>query len=447
MNDFAPSIVQLVAVEHRAGAGGAGVRARLRLGQPEAGQRAAGDEVGQPLLLLLVGAVGQDRVDAEADTGLQRDADRLVDPAELLDRDAQRGEVRPRAAVLLRRGQPEQAEFAHGVHDVDREMVLAVPLRHVRRDLALGEVAHDLAERLVVLGQLERHDLASPDALTFTSTSSDHNAVAATAEERTLDGRRAGRRARHHHPHAALLRGRGPARRRSARAATASTAPRDHARMRLILRGRRFGMTLAECREIVDMYDGARVVGAAPAAHVARPAGRDRRRPAPRGRPTCAARSTEVRRRRGAVPRAPGRTAADAAEHSYAAASSTGRRAARRRARPAVVGAPDQNATPSPSTARTAATAFGEAYPKPGRDRHTAEPRTDRVGDVERGVDGRGREVGRAAAERDDARLQRGQHRQARRREGEDRDRRGDLVVRRSAGTAGATTTSALSAP
>jgi DNA-binding transcriptional MerR regulator len=32
---------------------------------------------------------------------------------------------------------------------------------------------------------------------------------------------------------------------------------RDHARMRLILRGRRFGMTLAECREIVDMYDGA----------------------------------------------------------------------------------------------------------------------------------------------------------------------------------------------
>jgi DNA-binding transcriptional MerR regulator len=32
---------------------------------------------------------------------------------------------------------------------------------------------------------------------------------------------------------------------------------RDRARMRLILRGRRFGMSLAECREIVDMYDGA----------------------------------------------------------------------------------------------------------------------------------------------------------------------------------------------
>jgi DNA-binding transcriptional MerR regulator len=32
---------------------------------------------------------------------------------------------------------------------------------------------------------------------------------------------------------------------------------RDRARLKLILRGRRFGMTLDECREIVDMYDGA----------------------------------------------------------------------------------------------------------------------------------------------------------------------------------------------
>jgi DNA-binding transcriptional MerR regulator len=32
---------------------------------------------------------------------------------------------------------------------------------------------------------------------------------------------------------------------------------RERARLRLILRGRRFGMTLGECREIVDMYDGA----------------------------------------------------------------------------------------------------------------------------------------------------------------------------------------------
>jgi DNA-binding transcriptional MerR regulator len=32
---------------------------------------------------------------------------------------------------------------------------------------------------------------------------------------------------------------------------------RDHARLTLILRGRRFGMSLEEIREIVEMYDGA----------------------------------------------------------------------------------------------------------------------------------------------------------------------------------------------
>jgi len=32
---------------------------------------------------------------------------------------------------------------------------------------------------------------------------------------------------------------------------------RDRARMTLILRGKRFGMSLAEIREIVEMYDGA----------------------------------------------------------------------------------------------------------------------------------------------------------------------------------------------
>lgn len=32
---------------------------------------------------------------------------------------------------------------------------------------------------------------------------------------------------------------------------------RDHTRLKLILRGKRFGMSLAEIRDIVEMYDGA----------------------------------------------------------------------------------------------------------------------------------------------------------------------------------------------
>ena len=125
--------------------------------RPKPASVCAGDQVGQPGLLLLVGAVGQDRVDAEPDRRLEGDAHRLVDPADLLDRDAQAGEVAvlARAAVLLGRGEPEQPELAHLLHDVDREVVVAVPLRGVRRDLGLGELADALPELLVLAGQLE----------------------------------------------------------------------------------------------------------------------------------------------------------------------------------------------------------------------------------------------------------------------------------------------------
>ena len=141
------------------------VGARAGLGEAEAGQRVAGDQVGQPGVLLLLRAVGQDRVDAQADRGLEGDAHRLVDAADLLDRDAQAGEVAvlAGAAVLLGRGEAEEPEPAHLLHHVHREVVVAVPLRGVRGDLGLGELADAAAELFVLSGQLERHgDHASP---------------------------------------------------------------------------------------------------------------------------------------------------------------------------------------------------------------------------------------------------------------------------------------------
>ncbi len=109
------------------------------------------------MLPLLLGPEVQDGADAEPDGGLQRDAQGLVDPPDLLDRDAQAGETALPAAVLLGGGHAEQAELAHLVHDLDGEVVLAVPLRGVRRDLGLGELADDLAERLVLGRQFEGH--------------------------------------------------------------------------------------------------------------------------------------------------------------------------------------------------------------------------------------------------------------------------------------------------
>ena len=64
------------------------------------------------------------------------------------------------AAELLRHHEPEQPQLAHLVHDVDREVLVPIPLRNVRGDLALGEITHDLAEGFVVLGQFEAHRLS-----------------------------------------------------------------------------------------------------------------------------------------------------------------------------------------------------------------------------------------------------------------------------------------------
>jgi hypothetical protein len=74
--------------------------------RPKAGQLGAGDQVGEPGLLLLLGAVGEDRVDPEPDRRLERDSHRLVDATDLLDRETQAREGavlarEPGAAVLL----------------------------------------------------------------------------------------------------------------------------------------------------------------------------------------------------------------------------------------------------------------------------------------------------------------------------------------------------------
>ena len=98
----------------------------------------------------VLGAAVEERGRAEADAGFERDRHRRVDARDLLDRDAVREVVGAAAAVLLGERQPEQTELAHRAHGVDGKHVVAVPGRGVRRDLALGEVAHDGAELLLL---------------------------------------------------------------------------------------------------------------------------------------------------------------------------------------------------------------------------------------------------------------------------------------------------------
>ncbi len=92
MNDFSPLITHssVARVERRLGAGATGIAPGIGLGQAEPTERTTGAQIGQPPLALLLGAELEDRVGAEADTGLERDGERLIDAGDLLDRHAQR---------------------------------------------------------------------------------------------------------------------------------------------------------------------------------------------------------------------------------------------------------------------------------------------------------------------------------------------------------------------
>ena len=167
-----------VTIEAGLGASGTGVGASLGLCQAKGCQRATGNKIGQPALLLLLGAVGEDWVDAESDTGRQRDADGLVDPAELLDRDAEAREVAVSTPELLRDHEAEQPKVTHLGDQINREMVLAVPCGDVRSHLGLGELPHDSAEVFMILTELE-HELMGPslaprNGRMLTDTRDDH---------------------------------------------------------------------------------------------------------------------------------------------------------------------------------------------------------------------------------------------------------------------------------
>ena len=104
---------------------------------------------------MLLGAVGKDRVDAQAHAGRQGDTDGLVDPAQLLDSHAEAGEVAVGAPELLGHDEAEEPEVAHLRDQVDREVLRQVPGGDVRSHLGLRELTHDGAEVFVFLAELE----------------------------------------------------------------------------------------------------------------------------------------------------------------------------------------------------------------------------------------------------------------------------------------------------
>src|SRR5204863_8115456 len=126
--------------------------------------------------------------------------------------------------------------------------------------LGLGELPDHLPEEFVILGQLE-HDSSSrysaAACLTFTLTLRKIITVVTPAEARTDRTWTVGELAEDLGVTTRTLRFYEAEGLISPQRVGTSRiySPRDRARLRLILRGKRFGMWLAEVREIVDMYD------------------------------------------------------------------------------------------------------------------------------------------------------------------------------------------------
>ena len=109
--------------------------------RPNAAERAARGEIGEPLALLLLGAEEEDRHRPERRVRGDRDRDRGVDPGQLLDRDRVGERVAAGAAVLLRDRDAHEPELGEPGDELVGEAVLAVELLGDRGDPLLGELA------------------------------------------------------------------------------------------------------------------------------------------------------------------------------------------------------------------------------------------------------------------------------------------------------------------
>ena len=217
---------------------------------------------GSQRLLLLVGPEGQDRVDAQPDGGLEGDADRLVDPADLLDGDAEAGEVAvlAGAAVLLGRGEPEQPEVAHlrapgrpgsgASCPTPRRAArsrLSAKSRTLRRNASCSAdsskvIAPPWSYAYVNVRQVLRTEAQGRGEWTRRPDGPGRSADARAEEyDVTL------RTLRHYEELGLLF----PERLGTARV----YHQRDRIRLELILRGKRLGFSLAEIATIVNMYD------------------------------------------------------------------------------------------------------------------------------------------------------------------------------------------------
>ena len=142
-----------VAFFHGGGARIAGVRARSGLGQSPRGQPLAAGQLRDVFLLLRLVSGEKDVVGAQRVVRRNDDADRAVHSREFFNRQNIIDIAETRAAILRREDDAQQAHLAKLLHDLSREFAGLVPLHHVGRNLARGEIANLATKMFLLLRQ------------------------------------------------------------------------------------------------------------------------------------------------------------------------------------------------------------------------------------------------------------------------------------------------------
>ncbi len=126
------------------------------LADPDAEQRLTGRGEGQPAFLECFRAEVLDGPRRAVEGELGEDGARHVGAGELLQDDRRLDVAHPHPAVLLVDGDAEQVGRADRVPGTLGELLGLVPVPGHRCELPLGDIAGDRAQRLLILGFLER---------------------------------------------------------------------------------------------------------------------------------------------------------------------------------------------------------------------------------------------------------------------------------------------------
>ena len=134
------------------------VRAGVRLGQPEGGEPPAGGEVGQPAVLLLVGAEQEDRHRPERRVRRDRDRDRRVDRASApRSRSRSRPCRRPRRRTPRGAGSPCRPSSAISRTSSTGKRLSRSSSSATGRDALARERADGVADQLLLGREVEIH--------------------------------------------------------------------------------------------------------------------------------------------------------------------------------------------------------------------------------------------------------------------------------------------------